>query len=52
MTFGGEIFKNYEYGRKIFGHGDITGDQSVDFWTQDRKITTKFVEPQTRNWMS
>ena len=35
-----------------FGHGDITGDQGVDFWTQDRKITTKFVEPQTRNWMS
>ncbi|MFZ4714788.1 MAG: CoA-acylating methylmalonate-semialdehyde dehydrogenase [Bacteriovoracaceae bacterium] len=35
-----------------FGHGDITGDQGVDFWTQDRKITTKFMEPQTRNWMS
>jgi malonate-semialdehyde dehydrogenase (acetylating)/methylmalonate-semialdehyde dehydrogenase len=35
-----------------FGHGDLTGDQGIDFWTQDRKITTKFIEPQTRNWMS
>jgi len=35
-----------------FGHGDLTGDQGIDFWTQDRKVTTKFVEPQTRNWMS
>lgn len=35
-----------------FGHGDLTGDQGIYFWTQDRKITTKFIEPQTRNWMS
>jgi malonate-semialdehyde dehydrogenase (acetylating)/methylmalonate-semialdehyde dehydrogenase len=35
-----------------FGHGDLTGDQGIDFWTQDRKITTKFIEPQVRNWMS
>jgi malonate-semialdehyde dehydrogenase (acetylating) / methylmalonate-semialdehyde dehydrogenase len=35
-----------------FGNGDLTGDQGIDFWTQDRKVTTKFVEPQTRNWMS
>ena len=35
-----------------FGNGDLTGDQGIDFWTQDRKITTKFIEPQTRNWMS
>jgi len=35
-----------------FGNGDLTGDQGIDFWTQDRKITTKFIEPQVRNWMS
>jgi malonate-semialdehyde dehydrogenase (acetylating)/methylmalonate-semialdehyde dehydrogenase len=35
-----------------FGNGDLTGDQGIDFWTQDRKITTKFIEPQFRNWMS
>jgi malonate-semialdehyde dehydrogenase (acetylating)/methylmalonate-semialdehyde dehydrogenase len=35
-----------------FGHGDLTGDSGIDFWTQDRKVTTKFIEPQKRNWMS
>ena len=35
-----------------FGNGDLTGDQGIDFWTQDRKITTKFIEPQVKNWMS
>ncbi len=35
-----------------FGHGDLTGDSGIDFWTQDRKVTTKFIEPQVRNWMS
>lgn len=35
-----------------FGHGDLTGDQGINYWTQDRKITKKFIEPQTRNWMS
>lgn len=35
-----------------FGHGDLTGDQGIDFWTQDRKVTMKFIEPQFRNWMS
>jgi malonate-semialdehyde dehydrogenase (acetylating) / methylmalonate-semialdehyde dehydrogenase len=35
-----------------FGVGDITGEQGINFWSQDRKITTKFVEPQIRNWMS
>ncbi len=35
-----------------FGNGDLTGDQGIDFWSQDRKITTKFIEPKNRNWMS
>lgn len=35
-----------------YGNGDLTGDQGIDFWTQDRKITVKFIEPQNRNWMS
>ena len=35
-----------------FGNGDLTGDQGVDFWTQDRKVTVKFMEPKDRNWMS
>lgn len=35
-----------------FGHGDLTGEEGINFWTQSRKITTKFIEPQNRNWMS
>jgi malonate-semialdehyde dehydrogenase (acetylating)/methylmalonate-semialdehyde dehydrogenase len=35
-----------------FGHGDLTGMAGVAFWTQDRKITTKWIEPGQRNWMS
>lgn len=35
-----------------FGHGDITGHQSLDFWSETKKISTKW-EPQTdSNWMS
>lgn len=35
-----------------FGHGDITGHHSLDFWSNIKKITTKW-EPQTdQNWMS
>jgi malonate-semialdehyde dehydrogenase (acetylating) / methylmalonate-semialdehyde dehydrogenase len=35
-----------------FGHGDITGHQSLDFWSNVKKVTTKW-EPQTdSSWMS
>jgi malonate-semialdehyde dehydrogenase (acetylating) / methylmalonate-semialdehyde dehydrogenase len=35
-----------------FGHGDITGHQSIDFWTQLKKVTTKWETQQDQNWMS
>lgn len=35
-----------------YGHGDITGESSIEFWTDVKKVTTKW-EPQTdQNWMS
>jgi malonate-semialdehyde dehydrogenase (acetylating)/methylmalonate-semialdehyde dehydrogenase len=35
-----------------FGHGDITGRSCLDFWSDLKKITTKW-EPQTdQSWMS
>lgn len=35
-----------------YGHGDITGEASLSFWTDVKKVTTKW-EPQTdQNWMS
>lgn len=35
-----------------FGHGDITGDQSLDFWTDVKKVTTKWENQKDHNWMS
>jgi malonate-semialdehyde dehydrogenase (acetylating)/methylmalonate-semialdehyde dehydrogenase len=35
-----------------FGVGDITGRESVDFWTQSKKITTKWNRSAGTNWMS
>ncbi len=35
-----------------FGHGDITGAQSLDFWTNTKKITTKWAMQNDHNWMS
>jgi len=35
-----------------FGHGDITGDQSVDFWSDTKKITVKWEMQKDHNWMS
>jgi malonate-semialdehyde dehydrogenase (acetylating)/methylmalonate-semialdehyde dehydrogenase len=35
-----------------FGHGDITGRQAVDFWTQQKKITTKWALQSDATWMS
>lgn len=35
-----------------FGHGDITGHQSLDFWSNVKKITTKWEIQSDSNWMS
>lgn len=35
-----------------FGHGDITGHHSLDFWTNVKKITTKWEKQNDSNWMS
>lgn len=35
-----------------FGHGDITGAHSLDFWTDVRKVTTKWTMQSDHNWMS
>jgi malonate-semialdehyde dehydrogenase (acetylating)/methylmalonate-semialdehyde dehydrogenase len=35
-----------------FGHGDITGPYSLDFWTNIKKVTTKWEMQSDSNWMS
>lgn len=35
-----------------FGHGDITGQHSLDFWSNIKKITTKWEVQTDSNWMS
>jgi malonate-semialdehyde dehydrogenase (acetylating)/methylmalonate-semialdehyde dehydrogenase len=35
-----------------FGHGDITGQHSLDFWSNVKKITTKWELQSDSNWMS
>jgi malonate-semialdehyde dehydrogenase (acetylating)/methylmalonate-semialdehyde dehydrogenase len=35
-----------------FGHGDITGAASLDFWSDLKKVTTKWATPKDRNWMT
>ncbi len=35
-----------------FGHGDITGHQSLDFWSNIKKVTTKWERQHDSNWMS
>lgn len=35
-----------------FGHGDITGHQSLDFWSNVKKVTTKWERQHDSNWMS
>jgi malonate-semialdehyde dehydrogenase (acetylating)/methylmalonate-semialdehyde dehydrogenase len=35
-----------------FGAGDITGMSSIEFWTQPKKITTKWNREAGVNWMS
>jgi malonate-semialdehyde dehydrogenase (acetylating)/methylmalonate-semialdehyde dehydrogenase len=35
-----------------FGVGDITGRGSIEFWTQAKKMTTKWNSEAGTNWMS
>jgi malonate-semialdehyde dehydrogenase (acetylating)/methylmalonate-semialdehyde dehydrogenase len=35
-----------------FGQGDITGEPSLDFWSDRKKVTTKWTLPRDGNWMS
>lgn len=35
-----------------FGHGDITGEHSLDFWSNLKKITVKWEKQTESNWMS
>jgi malonate-semialdehyde dehydrogenase (acetylating)/methylmalonate-semialdehyde dehydrogenase len=35
-----------------FGHGDMTGEAGVEFWSNVKKITTKWALASDANWMS
>lgn len=35
-----------------FGHGDITGQHSLDFWTHMKKVTIKWEKQTDSSWMS
>jgi len=35
-----------------FGHGDITGEHSLDFWSNIKKVTSKWERQIDSNWMS
>jgi malonate-semialdehyde dehydrogenase (acetylating)/methylmalonate-semialdehyde dehydrogenase len=35
-----------------FGHGDITGHHSLDFWSHIKKVTVKWEKQSESNWMS
>lgn len=35
-----------------FGHGDITGEPSLNFWSDLKKVTTKWTMPKDKTWMS
>lgn len=35
-----------------FGHGDITGENSLNFWSDVKKVTTKWQLQNDSNWMS
>jgi len=45
FSFGG--WKNSK-----FGHGDITGSDGMNFWTQAKKVTRKWSARHGGNWMS
>lgn len=35
-----------------YGHGDITGKHSLDFWSNIKKVTVKWEKQNDNNWMS
>lgn len=35
-----------------FGHGDITGENSLNFWSDLKKVTTKWQKSKDATWMS
>lgn len=35
-----------------FGYGDITGENSLNFWSHTKKVTTKWQMQNDHNWMS
>ncbi|MCO4753741.1 MAG: aldehyde dehydrogenase family protein [Bacteriovoracaceae bacterium] len=39
-------------GNSKFGHGDITGINSLNFWSDLKKVTTKWKMQEDHNWMS
>ncbi|KAJ8328020.1 hypothetical protein QVD99_006251 [Batrachochytrium dendrobatidis] len=39
-------------GKSRFGWGDITGDSAIEFFTERRKVTTKWTLPTEQSWMS
>lgn len=45
FSFGGTNYSK-------FGHGDITGQHSLDFWSNIKKITTKWEAQTDSTWMS
>lgn len=45
FSFGGVNVSKY-------GHGDITGVHSLDFWSDVKKVTTKWDVQKDSNWMS
>lgn len=45
FSFGGINFSK-------FGYGDITGDHSLNFWSDVKKVTTKWQMQKDANWMS
>jgi malonate-semialdehyde dehydrogenase (acetylating) / methylmalonate-semialdehyde dehydrogenase len=45
FSFGG-------WGDSKFGVGDITGSGSIEFWTQAKKMTTKWNKEAGTNWMA
>ena len=40
------------WGDSSFGSGEITGPSSLDFWTRNRKTTSKWNRDAGTNWMS
>lgn len=45
FSFGG-------WGQSRFGYGDITGPSGYEFWSNLKKITTKWTLPKDQSWLS